>query len=126
MSELYVGWLIEGWRRKGVGLAVVDGHMLEVTGCSEEDIEQVAEFIKKHKKEIIAYLVDGDGGQPRKDRLDEALLEQIPSVCESCPRLELVDREDEVMAGCLYKSATAPYRFGWRRLLVGRTGCIWT
>lgn len=125
MSTLHVGWLLEEWRRKGVEVTVVGDNKLEIAGNIEQDIDRVAPLIKEHKKEILAYLIDGEGNLPGEDWPDDLLRDSIPLVCESCPRLELVNRGDGVMAGCVYKSSNDSLSFGWRRFSAGSTECIW-
>lgn len=124
MRAPHLEWVLEEWRRTGIEVTVVGDHTLEITGDSEQDIDQVALIIKEHKEELIAYLIDGDGGQPGEGWPDDRSRDPIPSVCQSCPRLELVDRGDEVMAGCLYECSDDSLSFGWRRFPVGSKGCI--
>ena len=125
MNRLHVGYLIEEWRRRGIGMTVVDGCTLEVTSDLEQDINEIGPLIKAYKQEILAYLIDGADISTSELLRDARLVDSFPLVCRSCPRLELVDRGDEIMAGCLYLPTDPQFGYGWRRIPTSAADCMW-
>ena len=125
MNRLHVGWLIEKWRRRGIGMTVVDGCTLEVTSDSEQDVNEIGPLIRAYKQELLAYHIDGADISTSELFRDARLVDSFPLVCRSCPRLELVDRGDEIMAGCLYLPTDPQFGYGWRRIPADSDACMW-